>query len=455
MRTPTPCRLLAGPMLALVLLAPMGACVSKRGAPRASETDRLRADSDRAFAEIEPERGGKPVPARPRDDQEGLPKPPALDRSKARPQPEWVATGSSPAYAISQYILGVGSARKPRSGSDSAALATAEGRARGGVAKNIRVHIQAEFRSAAHLITESATGETVVKKDASTIQDQISSRADIMLEGVEIVDRWYDQSTDTYWAFAALHRPAAVATILDRMDALRQRMEQDYEMGVGLRKRGSAFRALRHLGRALHSAFGLLNYRSQLRVISPNHADDERADVSDVNVGTLWREAALARQELRVGMVLFIEVDGTRSTSWQAEAELSRTLRTIGFNTVKLSPPKDASYADLTKRKIPELCNWVGQDANSLVLARVESCKVGSEKLVKLLIHFYQARGELQILDLSEGQVIATAGFDFSPGTHTGDKNPARAAEAALLLAAKELGKYLERELSADLALME
>ena len=453
MRRPTSCRLLTGPVLALVLLVPVGGCASERGAPGGSEADRLRADSDRAFAEIETERGGKPVPAHPRDDRKALPKPPALDRSKARLQPEWVTTGSSAAYAISKYILGVGSARKPRSGSDSAALATAEGRARGAVAKNIRVHIQAEFRSAAHLITESATGDTVVKKDASTVQDQISSRADLMLEGVEIVDRWYDESTDTCWAFAALHRATAAAAILDRMDALRQRVEQDYEMGVGLRKRGSAFQALRHLGRALHSAFGLLNYRSQLRVISPEYAADQRTDVSDVNVGTLWREAALARQELRVGMVLFIEVDGAPSTSWQAEAELSRTLRSIGFNTVKLSPPEESSYTDLTKRKIPELYNWVGQDANSLVLARVEARKVGSEKLVKLVIHFYQARGELQILDLSEGQVIATAGFDFSPGTHTGDKIPAQAAEEALLLAAKELGKYLKRELSTDFAL--
>lgn len=442
-------RSLGACLLALVLLPATG-CALRRGPAGPSGVERLRADSASAFAELE---GGRGDPQASRGGAQDAP-PAVPSSSSPRPQPQWVTTGAGQGYTISKYVLGVGSARKARNGSESAALATAEDRARGAVAKNIKVRIQAEFHSAAHLVTESATGDTVVKSDANTIRDQISSQADLVLEGVEIVDRWVDSRTGAYWAFAALNRETAAETILERMDALRQRTRQGYQLGTELRKSGSAFKALQHLARALRNAFGILNYRSQLRVISPEHARTQDAHAADVNIGALWREASLARGELRIGMALFVVTDGHSATSWQAEAELSRTLRDIGFTTLNLSPPLGKSYSQVKTQAVSSLREWAGQ-ANTLVLARLEAQKVASERLGKLVIHFYQARGELQVLDLTEGQVVATSGFDLLPATHTGDKVPARAVEEALLRAAKELGKRLRTELLADLALAE
>ena len=78
---------------------------------------------------------------------------------------------------------------------------------------------------------------------------------------------------------------------------------------------------------------------------------------------------------------------------------------------------------------------------------------MASEHLVKLVMHFYQARGEAVVLDLDQGRVVASAGFNWSPGTHTAEKEAARAAEGALLKAANQLGQLVRNELAVTLNL--
>ena len=168
----------------------------------------------------------------------------------------------------------------------------------------------------------------------------------------------------------------------------------------------------------------------------------------------MWREAAFAAEQLRAGVLLFVEDKARQRDTGRAEAELSRALRSLGLNTVKLPPSsKDASYAALKKMSAWALRQRLAGKANCLVLARLETKHIASEQLVKLIMHFYQARGEAVVLDLDEGRVVASAGFDWSPGTHTGEEDAARAAEGALLKAAKELGLLLSEELAAGLNL--
>ena len=97
------------------------------------------------------------------------------------------------------------------------------------------------------------------------------------------------------------------------------------------------------------------------------------------------------------------------------------------------------------------LRRWAGGKANALVLARVEAKYLGGEKLVSMLIHFYQARGEAVVLDLADGREAASVGFDTSPKTHTGKKQRNLAAEGALEKGAKELTSRLQKALAAAL----
>ena len=186
-------------------------------------------------------------------------------------------------------------------------------------------------------------------------------------------------------------------------------------------------------------------------MISPQHSFQD-----DPELVSLWREAAEAAGALRVGLILFAEVDGQASVSAQAESELSGTLRALGLNTVKLRlPAAGVSYADLRNTAPPRLRETVGSETNCLVLAHVAAAHVASEPLVKLLIHFYQARGELVVLDLDEGAVVASAGFDLSSKTHTANKERPRASEGALVKASQELGGHLRQELTVSLNLIQ
>jgi len=413
---------------------------------------RLHADRDRAFADIEggaTDEGMAADRGVARPDREPTVSRPVEAPVKPRSRPGWVRSGLSANYPQAEYVVGIGSCRRTGAG-DHAAMATAADRARSAVAKSIRVRVRSEFRSAAELVTAVASGETVIEKNAMAVMDKITSQADLVLEGAEIADRWYDADAATYWAFAALHRATVAGTLLDRLDTLRQQMKQEHELGSDLRVQGRVFQSLRHLNSALEKSFGILNYRAQLRAISPSHAPSPDPELTE-----LWRDAAETRESLRLGVILFVEADGKAGTSARAEAEISRTLRAMGLNTVKLAPvPADASYGDL-KSSLARLREIVGGAVNCIVLARISAEKVGAQKLVKLLIHFYQARGELVVVDLDEDGEVAAAGFDLSPRTHAGNKEPAAAAESALVKASQELAAQLKQELSRSLNLTE
>ena len=451
--------LVCASLVAFVGLSLANGCAGKTATHEGEardELERLRRQRDRAFEELKEAPGDlEPGVETPRGEagtpgEEARASLPAATRRTSRQRPEWVGSGFSSEYPLSKYIVGIGSCKKVGD-DDYAAMAAAEDRARNAVAKTIRVRVQSEFMSAAEVVTEASSGETVVEKDAMAVMNQITSKADLDLEGLQIAHRWFDAKDDTYWALAALDRSITAEGILDRLNTLREQIRQDHQLGAALRTQGHAFRALRHLNGALGNSFGLLNYRAQLRVISPEHSFQD-----DPELVSLWREAAEAAGALRVGLILFAEVDGRASASAQAESELSGTLRALGLNTVKLAPPAaGVSYDDMKDTAPARLRDTVGADTNCLVLAHVAATHVASEPLVKLLIHFYQARGELVVLDLDEGAVVASAGFDLSSSTHTGNKERPRASAGALVKASQELGGRLRRELTESLNLIE
>ena len=428
--------------LAIATLVFTAGCASSResnGRDPESDLARLRENAERELAEVEG-RG-----------QVGTGK--AYHPWAERPRPQWVPAGLSEEYPITEYIVGIGSAQGI-DGADHAALSAAEDRARSAIAKTIRVRIQSEFRSAAELVTSTVSGERLLQKDTTSVFNKITSRADLVLEGAQIVDRWLDREANTYWALAALNREAAGETILERMDALAEKIASDQRLGSEFRERGNAFQALRYLNRAVNQSYGLLNYRAQLRAISPKHAEGISAERRDTGLPSLWREAALAAEGLRFGVLLFAEATGRRSDPGRVQAEFSRALRSLGLNTVKLPPPGAvASYADLKKMPVSELRERLDTSIQGLVLAQVEAKHVASERLVRRVMHFYQARAEGLVLDLNEGRVLASAGFDWSAGTHTAETEAPRAAEGALLKAASQLGDLLRTELAAELAI--
>ena len=416
----------------------------------------LRAERDREVADMT----GKPAaprvgPSLPEAAPRVLPvKQPGAEVpsevKETRPRPEWVLGGSSSRYPSGRFITGVGSCRKA-AGRDYESLMVAENRGRDAIARNIRVRIQSEYTSTAKVVTEMRTGKTEVQQDTTGIADEIRSTADMKLEGAQIVDRWYDDGEKAYWALAAMDRLVVGENILDRMKQLERETAKERDLGKMFGAKGNKFQAVAHYGRARRSSLARLAYRSQLRVMAPSLAQRLPALEDDAELAGLWREAALARQALRMGVLVFVEDDGRSAVSGRYGASFSTVLRKLDLNTVKLPPAAAAGYAALRRLSVRELRQWVGDDANCVLLANLGAQFLNEAKLGETTVYFYQGKGEAVALDLAEGGVMAEAAFEFSPTTHTGKADRRRAKEGALTKAAAQLGELIEKELDAAL----
>jgi len=440
----------------LLCLAAIAGCASPNGeqGTSPSETDRLRADSDKAFEEID---GPGPNTVTATDRNEIVVKAPRIPANlppprKTREKPDWVPDGLSQRYPPSQYIVGLGSSRSAR-GEENKAMTAAIDRARAMVARQIRVTLKSEFNNSATLVTDASSKRVKIEEDRNAVSEQITTTVDMKLEGLQIADRWYDKREETYWALVVLNRATAAEAILDLMNAHMRQVRQDYDNGRRHREQGSVYETARDFNRARRQSYALLSYRSQLRAIAPAYAASADLTKTDAFLQTLWKDAAEAHDALRFGVLVFSDVAGEAKNPAQAEATLSRMLRKRGLTTIRLPPlPPDATYPKLRKGTADALRKWLGDQANCLVLAKLSTEETGSAILVSTRMHFYESFGEMVVLDLSDAQVLAAAGFDLSAETRRSNKTPARAAEASLAAAADLLCTRLEQELPAEIS---
>lgn len=448
------------PALCAVIAAAMAAVCGCRSGDDTrrrirDEVAELRAGRDREVADMR----GQPVPPK-KPPKRATPPPkdlrpaPRIEKvpeavKRKRPQPAWVRTGFAQAYPAEQYIVGVGSCRRAAA-ADHESLVVAEDRARDSVARNIRVRVTSEYQSAAKLITEMTSGKARVKRDTTRLNNTITSSADEVLEGAAIVDRWYDTKEKAYWILAALDRAVAADNIVARVKRLRRDGAGDHALARSFREQGRPFPALSRYNRARNAAVDIMAYRVQLRIISPPHARDLGPPA---NNAALWQEAALAARALRFGVVAFEEKDGRSSPSKRHASALTAALRRLGLEPVKIPPPPPhaAGYAALRQLSVPRQREWVGERADCLLLASLESEDVRSATLGETVIHFSRGRGEAVVVDLVEGKVVADASFGYLPQTHTGNREQRHAADEAMTKAASELARRIERQLAAAL----
>ena len=435
--------------ISLVCVLVVSGCASDPD--KGAEQRRLRKASEDAHDELErgrPSSGGKVDVDAPRARSERTESP---DPAPSRRRPSWVGKGLAGAYPGTKYLVGMGSATVRRS-DIATAMTTAEERARDAIARTIRVRIKTEFQSDAELITEATKGRRATTKDRTAVTEKLSSQVDQVLEGAQIVDRWYDGDSGTQWALSALDRAATGESVLDRMGQIQREIDNDLTIGVEMRKQGKVLPAARRLRRARHSSISMLSYRAQLRAISPKHAKS-LPERNDPKHKELWRESALADEAMRLGVVVFAEADGRPRSTGPAEAALTKMLRDVGLNTARTPPtPRGVTY-DGMKRDTPEaLAQWAGGAVNALVLAHLIARPTGSERLDTVEIHFYTASAEAVVLELDRGTVLASAGFDTSTSARAGKRDPALAARDALGKGADELSALLGAELSKALS---
>lgn len=442
----------------LVGLLLVGACKSgEKKLDARAERERIRAGRDQAFDGVfGAPRTGDHTTTKPDTDEGKSPPPdvktpPKEPPRESRPRPAWVDTGRDSRYPDGACMVGYGSCHRGNQ-EEYAAQTTAENRATDVIARQIRTRLQSEFQSYARVVSEVTAGKSASSKDLTDVSNKITTQADIVLEGVAIADRWYDAQGDVFWALAVLNRETTGGIINDRVQRILQEVARDRRLAEDYKNEGNPFQTLRYLSRALKDSYALLNYRAQLRVISPKHAAKVPSP-GDPMMTSLWRDAALAAKQLRLGVVFFSEADRNLLTSGESEAEFLKALNKLGLNARKLAVNRSKyDYGTLKDMDADELKRLFGQKVDCLVIAKTVSKYMASQKLLTVTFHFCRARGEGFVFELHEGVVIASVGFSWSPKTHTGEKDRSRAAELALIKGGTQLGEALGEEFAKELA---
>lgn len=402
---------------------------------QAAEKARLEAQRQAALQQLDGLHAPKNAPA----EIPGL-STSSADQIVSRPRPEWAGDGVPASYPASLYLTGVGSAERGN-GSAYKALAAAEDRARAELAKGVRVRIQAEFQNAARLVTESSTGQAAVVQDRNETADRIRSQADVELEGVHIVDRWYDQKGGAYWTLAALERSTAGRRILDQMEMVRRQSGIDAELGRKCADEGQKVQAAACFARSAQAAYTVLNLRAQLNAIAPDLLG--RQPPESMPITALLKDAAVALGKLTVKMTVFADAEDASVTAADAETMIAAALRKEGLNVVRLPAPPGARYDDLVDKPVAALREWAGGETDILLLARVRAEHVDSKQMNNLTMHFYRARGSAVAVNLDAGRMLTSASFDLLDKSHSANADRRRAAEAALHEAAAELSSRL------------
>ena len=113
--------------------------------------------------------------------------------------PNWVLGREHKLYAHAQYLVGVGFSNKN--------TVTASESARAELAKNIRFKLASVMKD-------------YNSNDGSFIESFVKTETDILLEGVQIKDGWYDPVKKVFYSFAVVKRKDVLTTIQDQIDTV-------------------------------------------------------------------------------------------------------------------------------------------------------------------------------------------------------------------------------------------
>lgn len=382
-----------------------------------------------------------------------------------RPKPDWVRFGSSIYYPASEEITGVGSCDRGR-GNAYVALSSAEDRARLQVVGVVRKRVREQCDKVIKDLLASPEGHDMSRERYARAAEDVIAQSELVLESVFIVDRWYEPSSDTYWALASIDRAAAAETIAKRQRALKITVDADHAAGVKLLAEKKTLQAVATLSRAARNAVTMLSLRAQRRAVEPNPNPREGPLVTP-EMMSLWRASIRARENIRIGILVCAEVDGKLAEGVIPEGELAFAVRDLGFTVVTLKSPWEMNFDETRSRAFDDFAALAGPNIDCIVLAGFTAKEDTARQVMGLLTHYYQAKAKALVLDLRARTLAAAIGFapehrnmasyflDFVPQSVAFEPVARRAADSALRKASQELGRELRRTLIATFNLAE
>lgn len=224
-------------------------------------------------------------------------------------KPAWV-DGTSAEYPPAQFLLGVGQA-DTRSGASDAAYAS--------VARIFKAEVVAQAKDwESYLVVENRASSSSERR--LTLDNLTKVSTDKVLENVSIRDAWYDSRKGIHYALAAMNRPQAEASLMERMRELDRTVEADL---ADSRQTADKLGKVRALRRAARNLVLREAYNADLRVIRPSG----QGTASAYRVGELTNEL---EQFLAANLVVAVQVSGDHAEPIQRS--LAEGLLREGFS---------------------------------------------------------------------------------------------------------------------------
>lgn len=242
-------------------------------------------------------------------------------------KPGWVDGGGAD-YPPAQYLIGVGQADNRNAAADQAYAA---------VARIFKAEVAAQAKDwESYQVVEHRGSSSTERRLTLDTVTRVST--DKVLENVRIMDGWYDRGKGLHYALAAMHRPQAEASLMERMAALDRTVETDVREA---RKMEDALLKVRNLRRAISNLVLREAYNTDLRIVRPSG----KGTPPSYSVSELTNELD---QYLAGHLVLAVQVKGDHAEPIQRA--LSEGLIREGLHVTSRTPDHEGPVPELLVR---------------------------------------------------------------------------------------------------------
>ncbi len=220
--------------------------------------------------------------------------------------PSWIL-GQSAEFPSARFITGVGQG-------DS--LSDAKERARAEIAKVFEISIESNSIDSSSFSRTSGT-EAENRHNSSSVERNIKSHTNQIIQGIEISESWFDKTSSTYYSLANLKRSKAQLSIRNRINELDS---ATFETISTSQKADLTIQQIRLLSRAIDLQYQRHNLNKQLAVIS----------LTGENIPSKWTlEQLIAKRSELLGS---IEVAVYFDNNPRLQNALKSTLANHGMN---------------------------------------------------------------------------------------------------------------------------
>jgi len=349
---------------------------------------------------------------------------------------DWIK-GRAKDYPSSRYLIGVGRAKA--SGEPAQDQLRAEQNARSELARQIRTRIKSQLSIRAEEEL-NRLGADQLLRFAQEVRSSVVSQEEIELEGVEIVQRYYDAKEQIYYALAVLDREKVCPILEQKISNLSQELENYLKLVEERGGQKDFLSGLSFLLQAKRKLKKLVNLQAEAQVICK-----EFFPINFSMADLILKEYEL-RNAVKI-MVLAFEENPYQPQSRVIESHLLSLLSSYGFSVVPAPQKLRLMLPEEIQERIAEQRLVLSQEPDYFVLGSFELKPLSQTQIGSHLYYFFLVGGRLDFLDLSQGKILLSIYQPEVISSKAGKTEPEQAVLKSLSLA----GQYFASQLGLEL----